>query len=73
MLSEDGRTGVVFNSCIYNFHELRRELEGNGAHFRSNCDTEVLLHGYMRWGVDQLVRRLRGMFAFAIWMMRPAV
>src|SRR5208283_2199150 len=67
MLSEDRQIGVVFNGCIYNFLELRRDLESRGARFRSDCDTEVLLHGYREWGIDALVSRLRGMFAFAVW------
>lgn len=67
MLSEDGRLGVVFNGCIYNFLELRRELEQRGHRFRSRTDTEILVHGYEEWGIDELVRRLRGMFAFVIW------
>jgi asparagine synthase (glutamine-hydrolysing) len=67
MLSDDRQIGVVFNGCIYNFLELRRELEGRGVRFRSDCDTEVLLHGYREWGIDALVCRLRGMFAFAVW------
>lgn len=67
MLSDDGLVGVAFNGCIYNFETLRKELEGEGAHFRSDCDTEILVHGYRYWGIDQLVQRLRGMFAFALW------
>jgi len=67
MLSGDRQIGVVFNGCIYNFPELRRELESRGNRFRSDCDTEVLLHGYREWGIDALVGRLRGMFAFAVW------
>ena len=67
MLSDDGQIGVVFNGCIYNFVELREELIGRGHHFRSHGDTEVLIRGYMEWGLDELVRRLRGMFAFALW------
>ena len=67
MLSDDGQTGIVFNGCIYNFLELRRELEQRGHRFRSRCDTEVLVRGYLEWGIDSLARRLRGMFAFAIW------
>jgi len=67
MLAKDRSIGVVFNGCIYNFHELRRELIQHGQAFRSECDTEVLLAGYQQWGIDELVRRLRGMFAFAIW------
>jgi asparagine synthase (glutamine-hydrolysing) len=67
MLSPDGETGVVFNGAIYNFHELRAELERCGCRFRSHTDTEVLVHGYRQWGIDDLVARLRGMFAFAVW------
>ena len=67
MLSEDGRVGLVFNGCIYNFHEIRDELEQRHHRFRSQCDTEVLLRGYLEWGIDALTTRLRGMFAFAIW------
>lgn len=67
MLSDDGLIGVTFNGCIYNFETLRKELEDEGARFRSNCDTEVLVHGYRYWGIDRLVQRMRGMFAFAVW------
>src|SRR6266404_1591649 len=67
MVSADGQVGLVFNGAIYNFLELRRELEQNGIRFCSQSDTEVLLHGYVRWGVDRLVARLRGMFAIAVW------
>ncbi len=67
MLSPDGKVGVVFNGAIYNFKELRRDLEGHGYAFRSATDTEVLIHGYREWGIEELVRRLRGMFAFGLW------
>lgn len=67
MLSADGTVGVVFNGCIYNFLEIRCELEKRGHAFRSRCDTEVLIEGYREWGADGLLPRLRGMFAFAIW------
>jgi asparagine synthase (glutamine-hydrolysing) len=67
MLSDDGRIGLVFNGCIYNFLELRKELEERGHAFRSHTDTEVLLRGYQEWGIDALAPRLRGMFAFGIW------
>jgi asparagine synthase (glutamine-hydrolysing) len=67
MLSPDGEIGIVFNGAIYNFHDIRRELEQRGCRFHSQCDTEVLVLGYREWGIDDLVRRLRGMFAFAIW------
>ena len=67
MLSDDGRIGVLFNGAIYNFLDLRRDLENQGHRFRSRCDTEVLVRGYEQWGLDTLVRKLRGMFAFAVW------
>ena len=67
MLAPDGRTGVVFNGAIYNFKELRRELERIGYVFTSQTDTEVLIHGYDAWGIDLLVEKLRGMFAFGLW------
>ena len=57
---------IVFNGEIYNYRELRRQLEGGGARFRTHSDTEVLLHLYRDCGVA-MVERLRGMFAFAIW------
>src|SRR5262245_21681344 len=55
MLSEDRSIAVVFNGCIYNFQEIRHELEGRGWRFRSHSDTEVLLRGYQEWGVDALL------------------
>lgn len=67
MLSPDGQVGVAFNGCIYNFQELRRELEAHGREFRSNTDTEILVNGFLEWGIHRLVSRLRGMFAFGIW------
>ncbi|HEV2763634.1 MAG TPA: asparagine synthase (glutamine-hydrolyzing) [Pyrinomonadaceae bacterium] len=67
MLSDDGRVGVVFNGAVYNFRSLRAELEARGCRFRSHTDTEVLVHGYREWGLDDLVARLRGMFAFGVW------
>ncbi len=67
MLSDDGQVGIVFNGCIYNFLELRAELEAAGHRFRSHCDTEVLVRGYEQWGAEAMAPRLRGMYAFAIW------
>jgi len=67
MLTDDGQVGVVFNGEIYNFQELRRDLIERGCRFRSQTDTETLLHGYREWGLMALVARLRGMFAMALW------
>ena len=66
MSSPDGRYVLVFNGEIYNFRELRRDLEAAGEAFRSHSDTEVLLRLYQREGA-QCLEKLRGMFAFAIW------
>jgi asparagine synthase (glutamine-hydrolysing) len=66
MASADGRFVLVFNGEIYNYVEIRRELEGLGYGFKSQGDTEVLLTAYAHWGQGCL-RRLIGMFAFAIW------
>ena len=68
MPMQDPVTGawLVFNGEIFNFQELRRELEGRGCAFRSQGDTEVLLVAYREWG-EQFLGKLRGMFAFAIW------
>src|SRR5215510_8607941 len=65
MSSDDGRVWIVFNGEIYNFRELRDELEAVGARFRTTSDTEVILRAYEAEG-PACVRRLRGMFAFAI-------
>jgi asparagine synthase (glutamine-hydrolysing) len=66
MSTPDGRFWIVFNGEIYNFRELRQELIRSGEIFTSNSDSEVLLRLYSRYGADS-VRRLRGMFAFAVW------
>lgn len=67
MSTPDRSLATVFNGAIYNFHEIRADLVRAGYAFRSQTDTEVLLHGYREWGLDRLVQRLRGMFAFALW------
>ena len=66
MTDETGSLVVVFNGEIYNFQEVRAELQRFGAVFRTSSDTEVLIHGYRRWG-REMVHRLNGMFAFAIY------
>ncbi len=57
---------IVFNGCIYNYRELRQELEGDGVRFASDTDTEVLPHMYRRYGLDMFAR-LNGMFAMVLW------
>ncbi|HSZ63751.1 MAG TPA: asparagine synthase (glutamine-hydrolyzing) [Terriglobales bacterium] len=66
MSDEEGLVRVVFNGEIYNFPELRRELESFGYVFRTHCDTEVIVLGYKQWG-DEVFNRLNGMFGLAIW------
>jgi asparagine synthase (glutamine-hydrolysing) len=67
MISHSGRSVLCFNGEIYNFRQLRRELESQGAAFSGTSDTEVLLEGWERWGCDRLLTSLNGMFAFAVW------
>lgn len=66
MFNEDGSVVVVFNGEIYNFAELRTELEQKGHVFSSRSDTEVIIHGYEEWGLDS-INRLRGMFGYALY------
>jgi len=66
MCDQDRLVYVVFNGEIYNFRELRQELESYGHVFRTSSDTEVIVHGYKQWG-DEVLARLNGMFGLAIW------
>jgi asparagine synthase (glutamine-hydrolysing) len=67
MCSSDGRYVGVFNGEIYNYRDLRVELEQCGAHFRGTSDTEVIVEGASQWGVEATIPRLWGMFAIALW------
>jgi asparagine synthase (glutamine-hydrolysing) len=81
MLTPDGKGVLVYNGEIYNYRELRRELEREGVPFRSTGDTEVLLQALHHWGPEQTMVRLNGMFAFAyldnrqgeLWLARDKV
>jgi len=66
MTNEDGSLWITYNGEVYNYIELRDELEKHGHQFHSHTDTEVILHGYEEWGTEVL-HKLKGMFAFGIW------
>jgi asparagine synthase (glutamine-hydrolysing) len=66
MSDQEESVWVIFNGEIYNFHELKSELEAHGHVFRTKSDTEVIVHGYKQWG-DEVLNRLNGMFGLAIW------
>ena len=69
MSDQDESVWIVFNGEIYNFPELKRELQAHGHVFRTNSDTEVIIHGYKQWG-DEVLNCLNGMFGLAIWDVR---
>ena len=66
MATPDGKAWIVYNGEVYNFREIRSELDALGWRFHSESDTEVILAAYRTWGLDA-VQRFRGMFAFALW------
>ncbi|WP_101772812.1 asparagine synthase (glutamine-hydrolyzing) [Peptostreptococcus faecalis] len=66
LYSSDGSKVLVFNGEIYNYKDIREDLISKGYEFKSNTDSEVLIHGYVEYG-EELVNKLRGMFAFCIW------
>ena len=66
MTNEDQTVWITFNGEIYNFPELRKELEKRGHSFSSHTDTETIIHGYEEWG-ENVLQKLNGMFAFALW------
>jgi asparagine synthase (glutamine-hydrolysing) len=67
LANEDESIWIIFNGEIYNHLELRKELMSRGHSFRTKSDTEAIVHAYEQWGAAGCARRLRGMFAFAVW------
>ena len=72
MVSADGRFVITYNGEIYNFQELRPELEARGVKFRGHSDTEIMLEAFAAYGVEATVKRLIGMFTIGVWDRRRA-
>ena len=66
MSSQDGQTVLVYNGEVYNYREVRRELEERGHRFRTQSDTEVILEAFLEWDTG-CFERLKGMFGLALW------
>lgn len=67
MFSKDKSVVLIFNGEIYNFKNIKKELESEGVQFNTQSDTEVIMKAYQAWGIDKCLEKLEGMFAFAIW------
>lgn len=67
MISASGRYAVVFDGEVYNYQELRADLESDGAQFRGRSDTETMLESFEHWGINRALQRINGMFAMAVW------
>ena len=70
MSNEDGSLWITYNGEFYNFQDYRKELEAKGHVFRSDCDTETILHLYEEYGLEETLARMNGMFAFGLWDVR---
>lgn len=70
--NEDDTIWISYNGEIYNYQELRKELDVRGHRFKSQSDTEVIIHGYEEWGIEGLLERLRGMFSFCLYDSGPS-
>ncbi|PIT04874.1 hypothetical protein TSA1_32105 [Bradyrhizobium nitroreducens] len=67
MVSASGRYALTYNGEVYNYRDLRRELEAKGHQFNGHSDTEVVIAGFEHWGIDETISRCAGMFALAVW------
>jgi asparagine synthase (glutamine-hydrolysing) len=67
MVSECGRYVITYNGEVYNFPELRQDLESHGHKFRGHSDTEIVLAALAEWGIEPALQRMNGMFAFGLW------